>query len=156
MVSMQIGKNQQIKKHVMQYVSFLAIIILVLIFTFLDKSFVNRANLGNLLSDTAPLMVMASGMTFVLLLGSVDLSTGGICSVANVLVVKYIAELSESIGNIYVAAVLAYVIAVSFGVFAGLLLGFLQAKVKMPSFIASLGFMSIWKSTALLIRRLKQ
>ena len=45
MVSMQIGKNQQIKKHVMQYVSFLAIIILVLIFTFLDKSFVNRATL---------------------------------------------------------------------------------------------------------------
>lgn len=146
-----IVKKANMKKNLMNYISFMAIFILVLVFTAMDKSFINHANLKNLLSDTAPLMVMAAGMTFVILLASVDLSTGAICSVANVLVVKFIAQFSEQFGNLYVAAILAYLAAIVFGIFAGLIIGLLSAKLKMPSFIASLGLMSVWKSLALLI-----
>lgn len=146
-----IVKKASFKNNVMHYVGFLAIFFLVIVFTLMDKSFVNQANLKNLLSDTAPLMIMAAGMTFVILLGSIDLSTGAICSVSNVLVVKFIAYFSEKIGNIYVAAIFAFSIAVIYGILAGLIIGILSAKLKMPSFIASLGLMSIWKSTALLI-----
>jgi len=150
-LNLSIARKASIKKNLMHYISFLAIFILVLVFTAMDKSFVNQANLKNLLSDTAPLMVMAAGMTFVILLGSIDLSTGAVCSVANVLVVKYIAEFSDKMENVYIAAALAYLIAVAFGLFAGLIIGVLQAKLKLPSFIASLGLMSVWKSVALLI-----
>jgi len=87
-----IVKKAVSKKNVMNYISFMAIFILVLVFTAMDSSFVNKANLKNLLSDTAPLMIMAAGMTFVILLASIDLSTGAICSVANVLVVKFLAS----------------------------------------------------------------
>lgn len=146
-----IVKKASFKNNVMHYVGFLAIFFLVIVFTLMDKSFVNQANLKNLLSDTAPLMIMAAGMTFVILLGSIDLSTGAICSVSNVLVVKFIAYFSEKIGNIYIAAIFAFAIAVIYGIIAGLIIGILSAKLKMPSFIASLGLMSIWKSTALLI-----
>jgi ribose transport system permease protein len=145
------GIAKKSKDRIMYFISFLAIFLLIIIFTSMESSFVNKANLSNLLSDTAPLMVMAAGMTFVIMLGSIDLSTGGVCSVANVLVVKYITELSSQISNIYLVAVIAYTIAIVFGILAGLMMGFLQAKLKMPSFIASLGFMSIWKSVALLI-----
>jgi len=99
-----IVKKAVSKKNVMNYISFMAIFILVLVFTAMDSSFVNKANLKNLLSDTAPLMIMAAGMTFVILLASIDLSTGAICSVANVLVVKFLSIFSEKLGNIYLAA----------------------------------------------------
>jgi len=146
-----IVKKAVSKKNVMNYISFMAIFILVLVFTAMDSSFVNKANLKNLLSDTAPLMIMAAGMTFVILLASIDLSTGAICSVANVLVVKFLSIFSEKLGNIYLAALLSFVLALVFGAFAGLIIGLLSAKLKMPSFIASLGLMSVWKSVALLI-----
>jgi ribose/xylose/arabinose/galactoside ABC-type transport system permease subunit len=135
----------------MQYFSFSAVIILIAVFTILDGSFLNTANLTNLLSDTAPLMIMACGATFVLLLGSVDLSTGAVCSVVNVLTVKILSESFKASGNIVTSTILAFGIALLFGIAAGFILGYIHVRLKIPSFIASLGFMSIWKSVALLI-----
>jgi ribose transport system permease protein len=45
----------------------------------------------------------------------------------------------------------SYIAAAFFGILAGFLLGFVHTKLKIPSFIASLGFMNIWHSVALLI-----
>lgn len=39
----------------------------------------------------------------------------------------------------------------AFGLASGLALGIIHVKLKVPSFIASLGFMSLWQSVALLI-----
>lgn len=135
----------------MQYFSFSAIIILVAVFTIMDKNFINTANLSNLLSDTAPLLIMACGATLVLLLGSIDLSLGAVCSVVNVLMVKILSSSFKASGDIASATILAFGFSLLFGVVAGFILGYIHVKFKIPSFIASLGFMSIWKSVALLI-----
>ena len=63
------------------YFSLSIIVILTIVFTALERSFLGYANISNLLSDTAPLMIMAAGMTPILLLGSIDLSVGSMCSV---------------------------------------------------------------------------
>ncbi|HWR24028.1 MAG TPA: ABC transporter permease [Feifaniaceae bacterium] len=135
----------------MRYFSVVAVILLVGVFTILDHNFVNRANLTNLLSDTAPLMIMACGATMVLLLGSVDLSIGSTCSVVNVLMVKILSETFRQTNNLFLSTVCAFGASLAFGAAAGFMLGFIHVRLKIPSFIASLGFMSVWKSTALLI-----
>ncbi len=135
----------------MRYFSVVAVILLVGVFTILDHNFVNRANLTNLLSDTAPLMIMACGATTVLLLGSVDLSIGSTCSVVNVLMVKILSETFQQTNNLFLSTVYAFGASLAFGAAAGFALGFIHVRLKIPSFIASLGFMSVWKSTALLI-----
>ena len=135
----------------MRYFSVIAVILLVGVFTILDHNFVNRANLTNLLSDTAPLMIMACGATMVLLLGSVDLSIGSTCSVVNVLMVKILSETIQQSNNLFLSTVYAFGASLAFGAAAGYALGFIHVRLKIPSFIASLGFMSVWKSTALLI-----
>ena len=135
----------------MRYFSVTAVILLVGVFTILDHNFVNKANLTNLLSDTAPLMIMACGATMVLLLGSVDLSIGATCSVVNVLMVKILSQSFEQSGNLFTSTILAFGASLAFGAVAGFALGFIHVRLKIPSFIASLGFMSVWKSTALLI-----
>lgn len=135
----------------MKYFSFSAIILLVLVFWLIEPGFLNSANLSSLLSDTAPLMIMACGATFVLLLGSVDLSVGAVCSVVNVLAVTLLTTFFAQNESVFGSAIMAYGLSLLFGGLAGLILGFVHVYLKLPSFIASLGFMSVWKSVALLI-----
>lgn len=118
-----------------------SVLLLILVFYFMNDAFLNKLNLKNLLANMAPLLVMATGATLVRLIGSVDLSMGAVCSVANVILVSQLPNMGWR----------AYFAAAAFGIFAGFLLGVVQTKLKMPSFIASLGFMSIWESVALQI-----
>lgn len=139
------------KKNFATYFSLSIIALLVLIFTVMESSFLNSANVNNILSDTAPLMIMAAGMTPVLLLGSIDLSVGSMCSVANVLVLSIIMRFKDSIYTDGTAMLIAFSTTLVFAVIAGIILGTIHVKLKVPSFIASLAFMSIWSSAALLI-----
>ncbi len=125
----------------LKYISALSIIVLSLAFFIINGSFFSPYNLKNIFIDSAPLLVMACGATLVIMLGSVDLSVGAVCSVANVLFVTLIPDLGFG----------AYLVTLVFGLLSGLLLGFVHVKIKIPSFIASLGFMSIWSSLALVI-----
>jgi len=118
-----------------------SVIILIIVFFLINNSFLNSFNIKNLLMNMGPLLVMACGATFVWLIGSIDLSMGAVCSVANVILVKQLPNMGVG----------AYFVAAGFGLFSGALLGLVQTKLKIPSFIASLGFMGIWGSIALLI-----
>lgn len=135
----------------MRYFSYSAVIIVVAVFTIMNKNFLNAANLSNLLNDTAPLMIMSCGATMVLLLGSVDLSSGAVCSVANVIIIKLLLGSFKVNGDIAFATFIAFGGSLLFGILSGFILGYIHVRLKIPSFIASLGFMSLWKSVALLI-----
>ena len=140
------------KKHFNTLFSLGVVVLLVAMFTLIEPRFLNESNIRNLLSDTAPLMIMAAGMTGVLLLGSIDLSVGALCSATNVLVLIVLMTLVEEHGmNSTLAMIVACLVTVSFGIVAGTILGIIHVKTKIPSFIASLAFMSIWSSVALLI-----
>lgn len=133
-----------------------ALVLLVATLTAIEPRFLNAANVNSLLSDTAPLMIMAVGMTPVLLLGSIDLSLGALCSAANVFVITILLQFQDAVvnnpGMVVVAAVAAFSATILMSVLSGILLGIIHVKTKVPSFIASLAFMSIWGSAALLIQ----
>ena len=137
--------------NIMKYFSFSAIIILLVGLSLTQENFLGEINLKNLLRDTAPLMIMAAGMTMVLLFGSIDLSMGAVCSVSNVAFVHFMLAYGESFGSPVLAGLAALAVSLAFGLCSGLALGFIHVKLKVPSFIASLGFMSVWQSVALLI-----
>ena len=137
--------------NIMEYFSFSAIIILLLSLSLTQENFLGEINLKNLLRDTAPLMIMAAGMTMVLLFGSIDLSMGAVCSVSNVAFVHFMLAYGENFGNPMLAGLAGLAVSLLLGLGSGLALGFIHVKLKVPSFIASLGFMSVWQSVALLI-----
>ena len=118
-----------------------ALIAIYLAFYLINPSFLNTFNLKNLLTNMAPLLVMACGASYVRLRGSLDLSMGAVCSCANVLLVM----LMPSVGP------WAYGVAILFGVATGFILGVIHTKLKIPSFIASLGMMNVYNSLALLL-----
>ena len=137
--------------NITKYFSASAIIILLIVLTATQDNFLGTYNLKNLLRDPAALMIMAAGMTTVLLIGSIDLSMGAVCSVSNVMFVRLILTWNQEGSNPIVLGILAALCCLVFGCLSGLALGIIHVKLKVPSFIASLGFMSVWQSTALLI-----
>lgn len=141
--------KQSVMENITRYFSASAIIILLVVLTATQDNFLGTYNVKNLLRDPAPLMIMSAGMTMVLLIGSIDLSMGAVCSVSNVLYVRLMLMYGEE--NPAGFGVVCLLVCLVFGLLSGLALGFIHVKLKVPSFIASLGFMSLWQSVALLI-----
>ena len=132
-------KKRQVTRDISMLIGVLAVVGLIAVFYFLNNSFLNEFNIRNLLADMSPLLVMAVGVTFIIVMGSTDLSIGATCSLASVLFVRTAPNLGMG----------AYIVVLGFGFLSGLVVGALQARLKVPSFIASLGLMSIWESFAL-------
>ena len=146
------------REHLMRYISLASIVILATAFNAIQPNFFGRMNISSMLRDNAALLVMAVGMTSVLMFGSIDLSMGAMCSVSNVLYVRIILIYAEKckeagIENPNVGGIMALAMAACLcvGLLSGFMLGMIHVKLKVPSFITSLGFMSVWTSVAYLI-----
>lgn len=123
--------------------SVISIFVTVLIFTLLNRNFLGPINVKNILVDTAPLLVVAIGVTFVLLIGSVDLSVGSVASCACVFTgLGY-----PIMGNKIILLVII------FGIIAGAINGALFVILKIPTFVVTLCTMNIWACVALLVSK---
>lgn len=107
-----------------------AIIVLVVLFSILAPTFFQFNTLLSILRESSVLLVVALGMTFVVLMGSIDLSVGAIVTLAGL-----VAATTAKEGG-FLLAILA---GVAVGILAGLVNGILFAYVKVPSFLATLG-----------------
>jgi ABC-type xylose transport system permease subunit len=110
----------------------LGIVVLGILFTVLrPDTFLTPLNLSNLLVQSTPIIVLAMGLVFVLLLGEIDLSAGvvsGVCSAV-------LAQLLVQIGVAWPIAVLA---AIAAGAVIGLFTGSLVGLIGIPSFVVTL------------------
>lgn len=123
------------------WIRVIAAVVIFIVFTAANSNFVSPGNVKNLMIDSVPYLVMGIGVTFVLLVGSIDLSIGAVCSTATVIV----AVMLPSLGS------MSYLLALLVGVLAGFINGLLVVYLKIPSFIATLGSMGAWQSIAYLI-----
>lgn len=137
----QIRSNIFKKENFNKIFSVASLIILIIFFTAMNSSFIGVYNIKNILTDMSPLLLMACGVSFILFLGSIDLSIGSIASCSAVM----LTFLLDKTGP------MAYVVVILYGLAAGFLNGMLHTKLKVPSFIATLSTQSIWQSAAYLI-----
>lgn len=111
----------------------LSILVLVAVFGFSrPDTFLSLQNFGNLLQQASPIIMISMGVTFVLLLGEIDLSAGWTAGVTAAVMVTAFRD-----GRSLVVA-----IAMSLAVAAllGLLTGYLVSYVGIPSFVVTLAF----------------
>ena len=105
--------------------------------------FWSGVNITNVLRQGAPLVVVAVGATFVLVAAGIDLSIGAMVSVTGVVTALILQ--AGVVPEIAVPAMLLLAVAV------GGLAGFLIAYQRLPSFIVTLGTLSILVGIAQLI-----
>lgn len=109
----------------------LGLVILATIFAVANPIFLKPINFANLLTQTATVTTLAMGLTFVLLLGEIDLSAGVTAGLSA-------AFLAITMSEYGVAWPIAAVIAILLGMMIGFLIGLLVAKVGIPSFVVTL------------------
>jgi D-xylose transport system permease protein len=109
----------------------LGLIALCVVFSVARPTFFSVGNFANLFTQGAPVMIIAMGLVFVLLLGEIDLSAGFASGVCAAVLAVFLTEwgLPWYVG---VAAALAT------GVTIGVVLGTLVAYVGIPSFVVTL------------------
>lgn len=95
-----------------------------------------------ILSDTATLFVLATGLTFVIMVGGIDLSVHAIASLGSVLVALLVPDIGP-VGAIAVALLA--------GLLSGLFSGFVHLRLRVPSFIATLATSGVVSAVALLV-----
>ncbi len=120
------------------------LVVLVVLFGSLSPYFLTPINFANLMSQAASLVVLGMALVFVLLLGEIDLSagvTGGVAVAAFVVL------------NVRFAVPwpLALLLGFGVGMATGALIGFLVARVGIPSFVVTLGLFLGYQGLALLI-----
>ncbi len=116
---------------------------IVLLFTFLTPNFMSTNNLVNILRQASINIVLAVGVTLVILTGGIDLSVGSI--LATTAVIGVMTSLNPSLQW---GTVLFPILA---GLLMGLINGALVAYVKLPPFIATLGSMTTIRGLSYLI-----
>lgn len=106
------------------------LIILVIAFTVANSRFVNPSNIFTLLRQVAVYGIASIGMTFVILLGDIDLSIGTIISFVNIVCAWFMV-------NAGVNWVLAIIITLVFSTLIGVLNGFMVSTIGIPAIIAT-------------------
>lgn len=108
---------------------------LCVLFSLTNREFLTVTNLRTLADTSAIPLVIAIGMTFVVMMGSIDLSVQGVMgtvSVATALLLKNSINANDW-GGLGIAA------GIGIGVGFGVLNGLLYAKARLPSLIVTLG-----------------
>jgi len=129
----------------------IALILLALIFVFSAlrfNEFFAIDNARNISTDAAVLLVIATGLTYVIITAGIDLWVGSVVVFSGVVAAK----LMDSVGgNGWGVILLGLLTALVAGAAWGTLNGFLVAKAKIPPFIVTLGTLGMALGGALLI-----
>jgi len=131
-------------KNFIQVAGILPILVAIcVIFSLVTPNFLSLGNFINVIRQASINIVLATGMTFVILTGGIDLSVGSILGVTAV--VGVLVSLVPGLGWFAVPAALIA------GVFLGLLNGSLVAYLGLPPFIVTLGSYTALRGVAYLV-----
>jgi ribose transport system permease protein len=153
-----------IKDALLKWAPFLVLLVLLLVFPIfemvndwsdgknhlylIDSNFLSVRNFARITISAAPALMVAVGVTFIIIMGSIDLSMEGTVSVTAVAFAYAFLALGGMLNSI---AWLAIPLALVIGAAIGLLNGFVHVKLKIPSFMASLAMGFVGTGFALLL-----
>jgi len=118
-------------------VPFAFLLLLVLAFTLLNERFLSWVNVFNLMRQSSILLLVATGTTFVILMGAIDLSIGSIVTLVAIAAALLLRDAGLS-------AVQVVAVGAAIGAACGLVNGLLIVHARVPSFVATLSTMIVF------------
>ena len=113
----------------------LGLVVLILFFTLINPQFLSMRNFARIAVAAAPALMVAIGVTFIILMGSIDLSMEGVLSLTAVLFCFAFVKFG---GTLAAGGWLALPLIVLVGALIGLVNGLIHVRLRIPSFMASL------------------
>lgn len=135
------------RDRIMRFAPVIVLAVMIVFFSITcGKDFASASNLIAILNQLAIPLLVAVGLTFVIMIGSIDLSINGTVGMAasllGVFVLNSRTPLNWGLGGVLVAVLC--------GIAVGLIIGLIHVYLKIPSFMVSFAFMYICKGVGLL------
>ena len=115
----------------------IGLIVLIIVVSFLSPVFLTTSNLTNLLRQVSVNALIAFGMTFVILLGAIDLSVGSVLAFSSAVM----ASLVVNDTNYFIALIIAILVGAVLGMVNGAVITF----GKVAPFIVTLATMTVFR-----------
>jgi ribose transport system permease protein len=119
-----------------------ALISMFVIYTMLSPHFLTVSNITNVLVQMAPLLILASGQTFALLMGGLDLSQGSVVSLVSVVTAAVLMDYGFVLGSLAGLAA---------GTLVGFCNGWLVGRARIQPFIVTLGMLYVAAGSAMVV-----
>ena len=122
---------------------FWVLIVLIVIMSFANNAFLTPRNLLNVAKQTSITAIIGVGMTFVLIIGGIDLSVGSVMALAGTLAA------ATAVADKGIPIAVTILVGIAIGSACGLLNGLGVAYIGFPPFIMTLGMMTIARGSAM-------
>jgi D-xylose transport system permease protein len=120
------------------------LIVLAAVFSIAHPTFHGLYNFGNMFTEGTATIFIAMGLVFVLLLGEIDLAAGYTAGVSAAVMIRLMVGYDWPWYGTIGAALVT-------GLFIGFIVGWLVAKVRIPSFVVTLSFFLAFQGVMLYI-----
>src|SRR5579871_3126381 len=118
------------------------LLVLVVIMQIANERFLSPANVANLLGQMTVMMIVAAGMTIVMIAGEFDVSVGSVvglsAAVAGWIMVRWM-PVADSADQRWWVIAPGLIVPLFIGPLLGLFVGIIVTKARIPSFIVTLG-----------------
>jgi simple sugar transport system permease protein len=121
---------------------FVLLVLMLIVFTAINPTFLSLGNIGNALTFTVELGLIALAMTLLMTSGEFDLSVGSVFGFAPVVMWTLF-----NTGMMPLAA--AFLVAIVLAAFIGWTSGLFVTRLRIPSFLVTLGMLLVVRGTAL-------
>ncbi len=137
--------KNSLAQNIREYGMYIALFVIMAIFTITTQgTFISSRNLSNLLNQTGYIAVLAVGMTLIIVIRHIDLSVGFLAGFLGA-----VAAIALSAWHLPVLVVIPLTLAL--GAIAGLITALPVAEIGIPSFVASLAGMLIYRGLLQLV-----
>ncbi|MGN1387877.1 MAG: sugar ABC transporter permease [Bacillus sp. (in: firmicutes)] len=134
-----------ISENIRDYGMYIALLFIILTFTFLtDGLFLSSRNISNLLDSAGYIAVLAVGVMLVIVIRHIDLSIGYLAGFLGAIAAILLMRMELSV---YLTIPMILLLGTVFG----LITGFLVAQIGIPAFVATLAGMLIFRGALLLV-----
>ncbi|MGR9244213.1 ABC transporter permease (plasmid) [Rhizobium leguminosarum] len=136
------------RETVIRWAPLLVLLTLVILFTAINPAFLTQRNFARIAIAAAPAVMVAIGVTFIIIMGSIDLSMEGAVSLTAVL---FCIAFLHFGGTLAAGGWVAIPLILVVGGLVGLVNGLVHVRLRIPSFMASLAMGFIATGAVVLI-----
>lgn len=129
---METKKQTNVKNFLIKYALFILILSLWVVYGVKSPYFFTVKNFKSLLVNATPLLIYAAGMTYILILGEIDLSIGSIGAVSGAVWILSMTQMNLPLP-------VAFLISILVGAVCGTLNAILIVKLRINAFMVTLG-----------------
>ena len=145
--------KSKVEKIIKEYALIGFLVILCIFIYIVEPRFLSRENLINVLIQIAINAFIATGMTFVLLTGGIDLSVGPVCALNGILGALLCKQLPAM--NVGMTLLVGLVLSIAIALVIGGISAFIICRFKVAPFIATLAMMNVARGICYLLTNSK-